>query len=477
MKLTLITILLLTSTLSFAGDSKGHGGDILSCVSNDHPYQNTALDYYELHEKEQLQIPEIKTSNEIDIVAAKLKLLKKRDLHRYLRMLNNLNTFYADVKWVDFPISNIRDTGDVKIPINCKLVQIINQNKNLLRGNKKYLIRKMLWSKLNPINKAMLILHELIYLDSTSVTSESIRMFNSFIFAEKIKSFNEVEYMNLQRYTNFSSYSYMGMELKFDDATSFFPSGKEVRIRQANPVEGSLFYYKNETYKMRYSLAKFHLSGIPKEFCTRNMIINKKKGQEIAGNCLDIFGYYHPIRFYKNGNISSFTVSNSKYMTPHYELLFGKVWMNADLPGTIDFHSNKNFKALMNTILFLKSYTPNIKIGGSELIHFSDDESIINSSLTETQELNIGNNTFLIEGAIQIIHGKIISAVTKVNSPFNSLVGKHTALGGTALDFSTSGKVISFFSASSFSYVNKSGEKVLVKIGDKVTISRISRFL
>ena len=273
--------LLLSASTAFPGDTKGNGGDILSCNASQILFHNISLDYYELIYIHQLQIPNDKYLNEIQIVEDKLELIKEKDLHRYLRMKSLLGTFYRDTKWINSPLADINDSGEVSLPIGCELLQIINQNKQLLSGTKKYIIRKDLWDNLDTINKSMLIMHELIYLDSKSITSENIRLYNILLFSEKITKYDPTSYFDFQNLLNFHSLSYKGVEIDMTKKIQFYKSNQFL-IEKASPIEGSIFYFKNKEYKISYNDIHFFENGIPKEFCLFSKYTVYKNNQPFA---------------------------------------------------------------------------------------------------------------------------------------------------------------------------------------------------
>lgn len=442
-KIIITLSLLLSISTAFSGDTKGNGGDILSCNDSQILFHNISLDYYELIYIHQLQIPNYKSLNEIQIVEDKLELIKEKDLHRYLRMKSLLGTFYRDTKWINSPLADINDAGEVSLPIGCELLQIINQNKQLLSGTKKYIIRKDLWDSLDTINKSMLIMHELIYLDSKSITSENIRFYNILLFSEKIINNNSTSYFNLQNLLNFNSVTYLGVEVDITKKIQSYESD-QLLIKKAAPIEGSIFYFKNKEYKLSYHDIHFYKNGIPKEFCLFDHYTIYKNNQKINGHCNDSWGEYSPIKLFNNGDIQTFSVLNNTFETDTFKIYLSMLDMNFHIAARVEFYPHTSFKKITNSTLELKKYNPIVKIGGKKPIFFSKDEKTINSYLSKPQLVNIGPNSIRLIGPVTVTNGNILKAFNQFETQIKTTSGKYLLEAKSEITFDEKGEIISF---------------------------------
>lgn len=163
-KLILMMSLVFTQT-TFAlvtslrlGDHTGNGGDVVICVE-DRKESYRLLDFYEVTELHFLNI-KVKKSQNISEYAE--KIINQSQFTEFDRSKYRQRTqlFMNRVQWVNHDLVDISDSEHTYIPSNCRLEQIAI---NHLNGS--ISINKKLWDKLDDLNKASLILHELIYED------------------------------------------------------------------------------------------------------------------------------------------------------------------------------------------------------------------------------------------------------------------------------------------------------------------------
>lgn len=155
----LITIgIILHSVTVFSGNEVGNGGDIIQCKNS-----IQLLDYYEAKEHGFI-IPEDGKYKDYKKAAFDL-------LDEFSKIDNKLATQYRERlneidKQIDLrssiTLTDIPDSNHEMLPKGCKLHQIAIRRKEEKKG-KLFLINKDLWDQLNNINKAGLILHEIVY--------------------------------------------------------------------------------------------------------------------------------------------------------------------------------------------------------------------------------------------------------------------------------------------------------------------------
>jgi len=169
MKKTLILFLFCVGNYAFSGTETGNGGDAIVCYDSNRNIESVRLlDYYEGIRKERIK--------EIELGSNSGAKSYDQKVHYALNRLEKLNptraklyrkwytTFFSkeEFKWGD-KLVNIADTGVLDFPNNCEVLQIAAQEEPMIKGDKRYTIRKSLWNKMDEDHKAGLILHELIY--------------------------------------------------------------------------------------------------------------------------------------------------------------------------------------------------------------------------------------------------------------------------------------------------------------------------
>jgi len=140
------------------GDHTGNGGDVVVCEqSGKKSYR--VLDYYEVTELHFMQ-PQLAAHSTKEGYLEEIvnRLSDKKIKKEYLERAAH---FMSRIKWTKSELQDVPDSQHTFIPSDCALKQIAI---NHLNG--RITINKNLWNKLDPLNQAVLILHELIYEDA-----------------------------------------------------------------------------------------------------------------------------------------------------------------------------------------------------------------------------------------------------------------------------------------------------------------------
>jgi hypothetical protein len=174
-RLTLLNLLCVTNL--YAGQGTGNGGDVVVCTGPNGVLTYEVLDLYEARSEHGLTL-DISSSTS-PILAAIYQIDKFKQWEMYRAYKDRITSFMDRVDFVQRDLIDISDSLHTYIPKHCKVKQLaINEHD----GNIK--IDKRLWSKLNPANKAALIIHELIYEDlvaSGHMNSITTRTINAYI--------------------------------------------------------------------------------------------------------------------------------------------------------------------------------------------------------------------------------------------------------------------------------------------------------
>ena len=114
--------------------------------------------------------------------------------------------------------SDVGDVGMIYKPDNCHLLPVIIQKRTYAGTNTLYFINEEVWSKLSAFNKAVLILHEIVYFEFQHDLSELTRSFVGVLISEDLEG-----YLNKKDFFGF---------LKKHNAPFFEQNGVLIDIRK-----------------------------------------------------------------------------------------------------------------------------------------------------------------------------------------------------------------------------------------------------
>jgi hypothetical protein len=170
----------------FAQNKVGNGGDVVSCINS-----NVILDFYESDQKTILISSNSKKYTEIlKDQFEKFKNVAPKVFNNYLDRLKSIESEIEYKK--NIKLTDIKDSEELFLPEDksCHLYQIAIRKKSKTESEKRFIIDKKLWNKLDEVNKAGLISHEIIYehlskLNETN--SVNVRKINRFVFSQNSK--------------------------------------------------------------------------------------------------------------------------------------------------------------------------------------------------------------------------------------------------------------------------------------------------
>ncbi len=201
MKKILTTLLLFPLVLVAAarrGGSTG-GGYAVYC---EEPISRVVsvrlLDYYEAD----LLLPELKLdlgdgNSEVDLAQNVLARLRVLDAKRADAYSAKVRRFLMDTRFIQENVPDVNDYGFAPLGDGCVLKQVAVQNLVPIPEGKKYTINKPLWDRLSTVDKAGLILHELVYEEALSLgqkDSRNSRYFNALISSRQVSSLTGKQY-------------------------------------------------------------------------------------------------------------------------------------------------------------------------------------------------------------------------------------------------------------------------------------------
>ncbi len=212
-KKTMVFMLSVISTLAWAGQGTGNGGDVVVCEMNDGTLSYEILDLYEAKFKHRLDIDALDNGSSLqDYVDYQLK---KIDSWSDIEFFESASLSFMDrVIFTSEELEDISDSYHTFIPRNCEIRQIaINDQLGSIYINEE------LWNHLDMANKAALVLHELFYEQMVLINHENsimARELNAFLHGNSPKLFTDIQ-RSLDRYfsVNYKNLSYTQMKIIF----------------------------------------------------------------------------------------------------------------------------------------------------------------------------------------------------------------------------------------------------------------------
>ena len=190
----------------------GNGADGIECESSYNLLANDSfgfLDFYEL-QKQNLKVRAFEESNPFSIAKRVIDEIKKLDKVRHEIYSQYLDEFESETLFLtNAHLPDIPDNGPLELPgEDCKLVQIVQQlpeklmlsHKGGTSGQGRYNIDNHYWKKLSRVQKAGVIIHEIVYrevLEYGIQTSPRIRRFTGFLFSDEILAADHESYSKI----------------------------------------------------------------------------------------------------------------------------------------------------------------------------------------------------------------------------------------------------------------------------------------
>ena len=191
------------SHIALAQNRIGNGGDIVICPHN----KPIILDFYE----NQSNLIQNNSDDYKEIIKSRIALLEKANpklsdqYKRRLLQIENEIEFKKNITLVDVKDSeHLFEPKDKK----CKLNQIAIRKNNTIGNEKRFIIDEELWSKMDNINKAGLIMHEIIYEHFYNLgekNSTKARKLNNYLFSlnfDKSNFWKLIQELKIPIYSN-----------------------------------------------------------------------------------------------------------------------------------------------------------------------------------------------------------------------------------------------------------------------------------
>ncbi|MDG0818149.1 hypothetical protein [Bdellovibrio svalbardensis] len=209
----LLVLFLFATKVCLAGDVKRNGGDVLLC---DGTYSSFDLYEGEVSYGYKIDLPSDGTYQQI---AQKIiSRIGKNNPLRQNMYLQQLQDFTSESRFV--PSANftaIPDIGDgVPVPKNCNMVQVVAQFRQSDPQGKRYLINQDVWSALREQDKAVLVLHEIIYreafLDNPRIQSSvGVRHFAAYLSSTMMEQGTYRDYIKALSFSGLQKAEYKSL--------------------------------------------------------------------------------------------------------------------------------------------------------------------------------------------------------------------------------------------------------------------------
>ncbi|WP_413585494.1 hypothetical protein [Bdellovibrio sp. HCB274] len=137
-----------------------------------------------------------------DVARVILGRLEKVDPILMQDLLRKLDSFWSETSIVSADLTSVNDYGLGFLPEGCSLKQLAVQQEPIFAEDSRYFISSPLWQKLFNLDKAVLILHEIIYryaLEHNPGLNNSVkvRYFNALLISDKFKDLIQNEYKDI----------------------------------------------------------------------------------------------------------------------------------------------------------------------------------------------------------------------------------------------------------------------------------------
>ncbi|QDK46648.1 hypothetical protein DOM22_16540 [Bdellovibrio sp. ZAP7] len=207
-KILISTLLLSFSFSAFAGDELQNGGDIIACPGLEIPTYRS-LDLYEGKMVYNLEPALIDQSDYRVIVSKLIDRIEKFDMNRSKLYRVFLKNFASEVQMIPgSEFGNIKDEGFITLPQGCELQQAAAQFRRHTPDGIKYIFNSAIWSNMNPMTRAALVLHEIVYREALMpktgpATSAKVRYFTAYIHSTKMLNGTRADYAKAKAFAGF----------------------------------------------------------------------------------------------------------------------------------------------------------------------------------------------------------------------------------------------------------------------------------
>lgn len=183
------------------GDQVGNGGKLIVCRNQDDEITSTKLlDFYESEILYGLS-PAFVGATFIEKAANATDRLARVDPRRSSQYGQQVAGFLRNTRFVTSPLMETPDSDHIIAPpVGCKIEQVAIQLRPSFPQDRLFTINLALWDTMTEIDKAGLVLHEVIYVEAIArghKNSIGVRYINAYLASGRIDELNQSEYFDL----------------------------------------------------------------------------------------------------------------------------------------------------------------------------------------------------------------------------------------------------------------------------------------
>ncbi len=461
--LLIFTAILFFNQGSIAGDKKGNGGDIIVCQDQ----EVQSFDLYELNNRyfHNIEVNLDSWDNQNEVSIAKRILKYNFPSHPIVKeeLLRRVEKFYSKVRFSKTSLGDVQDTGNVEFPNDCRLQQVVNRNEEILPEGKDYLVDEKIWESLNQLDKASLILHEVIYQALETETSEPIRKFVSYLFANELLSMSTKELVDFFKEIGFKSFYLDNLYLDLTESFNFFDDNE---LKSAKLLKGSKIIWNTQEVELQEERIVFYKDKSLKSFCPKSEISIQVNNQVLHGNCYSKDSY---VTFHSNGLVKQLANTRGYYFQNNFEIFFSP---NLSSLNKIEFYQDGLIKTFESNHVTL--FTPNnshIKVSPPFLV---DDKGMLRIATLKAPFFynNATKIKIPIKGDLFIgKNGNILKATLDQNLLIESQRGLFWIAKNFPITFYPSGEIQSGFLLYDFTYKKDNNLKT-IKQFERISLTR-----
>jgi hypothetical protein len=218
--------------LAHAGGEVGNGGEVVACRKSDGTLLSVeVLDSFEGRVLNQMS-PSLGDSSlsmdaKINLAIATIHDRNPTRAELYTKWKNN---FFDGVTFTNEKLEPTPDVDPSILPKGCAIEQIAIQNKNTSKEVFEHgpivVINKILWDFMSVEQRAILVLHEIIYHEaniSPQESAEPIRYFNQLLFSGKISTLDSDDYVIALKAMHLTRFDFAGLDITVTKFDYFLP--------------------------------------------------------------------------------------------------------------------------------------------------------------------------------------------------------------------------------------------------------------
>lgn len=190
-------LILVTMSTAFAGNEVGNGGSVLYNLHTGKAFM--FYDHFEARERYHLFVQWPSASRDVEVAQKFAERICPHDVGLCEKLKGWVQSFYDEVLFTDKVLTPVNDTGMMHIPQGYGIAQLIVQYQHPHTKKVSYQIRRKFWSELSHRDRAVGILHEVVYrrfieLKGEDINSVEVRYLVALIISDEIRLWTPADF-------------------------------------------------------------------------------------------------------------------------------------------------------------------------------------------------------------------------------------------------------------------------------------------